>query len=196
MSPDILGTSWDQCQSMVQYSFTSTETRRLVRTDSPGRPPRLSHSSWTIRIMTFTPGWKHRLYTIKSRINLAQFPCAKSLRTLKLWCQKNRAHSPGKFCGFEPSQPHRSMYSTNQWTNRNLNHFISCIICAQNYTLFVASVKGGLSRKLWTFFCTIPSERRRRKHVCELCHAPVWRDNDEEEEEENESMSTNCVTRQ
>ena len=27
---------------MVQYSFTSTETRRLVRTDSPGRPPRLS----------------------------------------------------------------------------------------------------------------------------------------------------------
>ena len=25
----------------------STETRRLVRTDSPGSPPRLSHSSWT-----------------------------------------------------------------------------------------------------------------------------------------------------
>ena len=48
MSVDILGTRWDQCQSMVQYSFTSTETRRLVRTDSPGRPPRLSHSSWTM----------------------------------------------------------------------------------------------------------------------------------------------------
>ena len=47
MSVDILGTSWDQCRSMVQYSFTSTETRRLVRTDSQGRPPRLSHSSWT-----------------------------------------------------------------------------------------------------------------------------------------------------
>ena len=26
----------------------STETRRLVRTDSPGRPPWLSHSSWTV----------------------------------------------------------------------------------------------------------------------------------------------------
>ena len=26
----------------------STETRRLVRTDSPGRPPRLAHSSWTM----------------------------------------------------------------------------------------------------------------------------------------------------
>ena len=25
--------------SMVQYCFTPTETRRLVRTDSPGRPP-------------------------------------------------------------------------------------------------------------------------------------------------------------
>ena len=49
MSVDILGTSWDQCRSMVQYSCTSTETRRLVRTDSPGRPPRLSHSSWTMR---------------------------------------------------------------------------------------------------------------------------------------------------
>ena len=33
---------------MIQYSFTSTETRRLVRTVSPGRPPRFSHSSWTM----------------------------------------------------------------------------------------------------------------------------------------------------
>ena len=48
MSVDILGTSWDQCRRMVQYIFTSTETRRLVRTDSSGRPPRLSHSSWTM----------------------------------------------------------------------------------------------------------------------------------------------------
>ena len=48
MSVDILGISWGQCVSKVQYSFTSTETRRLVRADSPGRPPRLSHSSWTM----------------------------------------------------------------------------------------------------------------------------------------------------
>ena len=47
MSVDILGTSCDQCRSTVQYIFTSTETKRLVRTDSPGRPPWLSHSSWT-----------------------------------------------------------------------------------------------------------------------------------------------------
>jgi len=49
VSVDILGTSWDQCVSMVQYCLTSTETMRLVRTDSPGRPPRFSrHSSWTL----------------------------------------------------------------------------------------------------------------------------------------------------
>ena len=51
MSVDVLGTSCDQCRSTVQYSFTSTETRRLVRTDSSGRPPRLSHSSWTMIII-------------------------------------------------------------------------------------------------------------------------------------------------
>ena len=49
MSVDILGTSWDQCRSMVQYSFTSTETIRLVRTDSP--VPRLSPSSWTMSVL-------------------------------------------------------------------------------------------------------------------------------------------------
>ena len=42
---DILGTNCVQCVSMVQCCFTSTETVRLVRTGSPGRPPRLSHSS-------------------------------------------------------------------------------------------------------------------------------------------------------
>ena len=54
MLVDILGTTWDQCQSMVQYSFTSTKTRRLVGTDSPGRPPRLSHSSWTMCVALST----------------------------------------------------------------------------------------------------------------------------------------------
>ena len=48
MSVDILGTNCDQCRSMVRCCFTSTETVRLIRTGSPGRPPRLSHSSWTL----------------------------------------------------------------------------------------------------------------------------------------------------
>ena len=42
---DILGTNCDQCVCMVQCCFTSTETIRLIRTESPGRPSRLSHSS-------------------------------------------------------------------------------------------------------------------------------------------------------
>ena len=42
---DILGTNCDQCVSMVQCCFTSTETVKLIRTGSPGRPPRLSHRS-------------------------------------------------------------------------------------------------------------------------------------------------------
>ena len=49
-SVDILGASWDQCWSMVQYCFKSMETIRLVRTVSPGQPPQLSHSSWTMAV--------------------------------------------------------------------------------------------------------------------------------------------------
>ena len=49
MSVDILGTNCDQCRSRVQCCFTSTETVRLIRTESPGRPPRLPHSSRTLR---------------------------------------------------------------------------------------------------------------------------------------------------
>ena len=49
MSVDILGTNCDQCLwSMVECCFTSTETVRLIRTGRPGRPRRLSHSSWTL----------------------------------------------------------------------------------------------------------------------------------------------------
>ena len=50
MSVDILGTSWDQCVSTVRYFFTSTETTRLVRTESPGRTPRTPHSSWALMV--------------------------------------------------------------------------------------------------------------------------------------------------
>ena len=43
------GTNCDQCLSMVQCCFTSAETIRLIRTGSPGRPPRINHSSWTLK---------------------------------------------------------------------------------------------------------------------------------------------------
>ena len=41
MSVDILGTNCGQCLSMGQCCFTSTETVRLLRTESPGRPPHI-----------------------------------------------------------------------------------------------------------------------------------------------------------
>ena len=49
MSVNVLGTNCDQCRSTVQCCFMSTDTIRLVRTESPGWPPRLSHSSWTLK---------------------------------------------------------------------------------------------------------------------------------------------------
>ena len=49
-SVDTLGTNCNQCVSVVHCCFTSTETIRLVRTESPGRPLRLSHSSWALNI--------------------------------------------------------------------------------------------------------------------------------------------------
>ena len=36
---------------MVHYSFTFMETRRIVRMNSPGRPPRLSHSPGTMMLL-------------------------------------------------------------------------------------------------------------------------------------------------
>ena len=45
MSVDVLRTNYDQCRSMVQCCFTSTETVRLIKTDSPGRPPRPLNNS-------------------------------------------------------------------------------------------------------------------------------------------------------
>ena len=46
MSADILGTNCDQCLSMVQCCFMSTETVRLIRTESPGRPPRATFTQF------------------------------------------------------------------------------------------------------------------------------------------------------
>ena len=48
MSSDVSGHIRDKPRPMPKHSFTSTETRRLVRTGSPGRSPRLSYSSRTM----------------------------------------------------------------------------------------------------------------------------------------------------
>ena len=73
---DILRTSCDQCRSMVQYSFTSTETRRLVRTDSTGRPPRLSHSSWTMNfVWNCEPSFHLWFWRLAFRPGMEGSPC-------------------------------------------------------------------------------------------------------------------------
>ena len=64
MSADILATNCDQCVSMVRYCFTSTKTVRLVRTGSPGRPPRLSHSSWTLTLLLVVDCFYTALFSV------------------------------------------------------------------------------------------------------------------------------------
>ena len=71
---------------MVQYSCTSTETRRLVRTDSPGRPPRLSHSFWTICCKMF-PAAFNRDVTGAQRVLEGVF-VALCLSTLPCECRE------------------------------------------------------------------------------------------------------------
>ena len=64
---DILGTNCDQCVCMVQCCFTSTETIRLIRTGSTGRPSRLSHSSWTLPwCFFFRVSFKHKVACVLS----------------------------------------------------------------------------------------------------------------------------------
>ena len=68
---------------MVQHSFTSTETRRLERTDSPGRPPRLAHSSWTM---------PPRLTTLKFMLIVLTTEIRRH-RPLRLACRRWLTHS-------------------------------------------------------------------------------------------------------
>ena len=59
----ILRTSWDQCRSMLQYNFTSTETRRLVRTAT-------STFTQLLNYVYGTDGWqavKYPVWTNQSR---------------------------------------------------------------------------------------------------------------------------------
>ena len=44
----VLGCRWTYYGQIVTNAEASAETVRLIRTESPGRPPRLSHSSWTL----------------------------------------------------------------------------------------------------------------------------------------------------
>ena len=64
MSSDVGLTNCDQWVFMVHCCFTSTETIRLIRTGSPGRPPRRSHSSWTLREPNIPEQAKYPIVTV------------------------------------------------------------------------------------------------------------------------------------
>ena len=52
MSSDVIWHIRDKLRRMPKHgSILLYVHGRLVRTDSPGRPPRLSHSSWTMRLL-------------------------------------------------------------------------------------------------------------------------------------------------
>ena len=121
MSVDLLGTSCDQCQSMVQYSFTSTETIRLVRTDSPGRPPRHSHTSCTMYNLIghtskdkpkhgrLSQGWLsyHSISTNGFLVtqNVSCFSCSKGRRRERALLRVVTIHS-NYAASFTPSRSH------------------------------------------------------------------------------------------
>ena len=68
MSSDVSWRIRDKLWPMPKHGSVilfSTETRRLVRTDNPGRPPRLSHSSWTMKLWR---KWSSVKYSLVSRL--------------------------------------------------------------------------------------------------------------------------------
>ena len=80
----------------------STETIRLVRTASPGRPPRLSHSSWTVMA-------HNKLQTVvydvlpSTTINHDGYSCARHYRHAWLGRKPVSFHSTLFQSRFEPS---------------------------------------------------------------------------------------------
>ena len=46
--PSSSGLHWDMAVGLVEVLFYVHRNRRLIRDGSPGRPPRLSHSSWAL----------------------------------------------------------------------------------------------------------------------------------------------------
>ena len=93
---------------MVQYSFTSTETRRLVRTDSPERPPRLSHSSWTMSVSSVVlwldkgnyPDNSHVVFCPKNRVLLNRYMFGYWIDRLSL-CTDTRSMSDASVNSWE-----------------------------------------------------------------------------------------------
>ena len=98
MSVDILGTSWDQCRSMVQYSFTSMETRRLVRTDSLQDGHLDSHAAPELWVLRMYPWWSLcTLYLLACQVRVTVGDsdlCYVCVTSFGRWLTSLFVHSP------------------------------------------------------------------------------------------------------
>ena len=149
---DRLGTSWDQCRSMD----TSTATRRLrvVRTDSPGRPPRLSHSSseltewrywyarWPIKFSTYR---RQRRYEIL--FWRAQYHISLSVQRLYDWGRKGH---------LIPGRP----FQVYNWHGPPIRHACMRSFVALHWSPMWLVRKTLLSR-CWCLFCHRPTTHKR-----------------------------------
>ena len=71
------------------------ETRRLVRTDSPGRPPQLSHSSWTMYNFYLSSGNSRDVFGLCSAYIVVYRPHQQALYYVQYFirgCCKERAY--------------------------------------------------------------------------------------------------------
>ena len=115
MSVDILGTNCDQCLSMVQCCFTSTETVRFIRMGSQGWLPRLSHSSWTLPLM-----W---IYIYKIHVNIYIYSTQiEHLRQVKLKVVKSNRCQPKPLLVFEAFNTEVTV-----WVGKNSVKKTSCL---------------------------------------------------------------------
>ena len=71
---------------MVKYCFTSTQTIRLIRDGSPGRPPRLSHSSGALM-----SAYNRRFPEITGKDNLTVFSYSGRVKSPEWRWQRRRA---------------------------------------------------------------------------------------------------------
>ena len=165
MSVDILGTNYDQCRSMVQCCFTSTETIRHNRTESPGRPPRLSHSSWALHHVYFI-----FIYYVRSHFKFGRKASESPVQRWSPpapapWCFQDNAtpvrssaeagHSPGGATGRYPKSLAaigRSMCHVVECCDRSCCGLVEpCLLEGQNYWLWKSDPNTRFKRTLIYF---------------------------------------------
>ena len=114
----------------------STETRRLVRTDSSGRPPRLSHSSWT---MTVTLTWyacKYKVHKLHQRCLLKK--CIFPPKVLLYQSPYMSSITQGRTSLNEHSYP----FKPQQWLQKQARLLVNMDLFVSPWTWWICWVPG------------------------------------------------------